>query len=237
MGRRALLRFGLLHRLDGRLHGEDLLEGLYRGEFILEHLGLLLRNLLGAALDGCRVAGIGDTCKYKKHCHWPKFFDKIYHSFFVEKWVLKKILEHLVEELAACKTAILHTDCFYAALGTELTIGQTVYILQEKYLGTLALQVDANDELVATDEGQFILYGYLGYHCIDTALVQTTEVLAKRFEKFVACVLHIVLVIGIVHHALKVALVVAYLHLQTVDIFVLIHMRNTLLDCEDMKTL
>ncbi len=49
---------------------------------------------------------------------------------------------------------------------------------------------------------------------IESFLVHLPEVHAETLEELVSCVLHVMLIVGVVDDALQVALVVAYLHFE-----------------------
>ena len=59
---------------------------------------------------------------------------------------------------------------------------------------------------------------HAGHHGVDAALVQLGKTDAARTQKLVAGVLGVVLVVGIIDNALEVALVVAYLEVEAIDV-------------------
>ena len=73
--------------------------------------------------------------------------------------------------------------------------------------------------MVAASQRMFVFDLYFRHERIQSLLVYLSEVFAERFQIFMTRMFHIVLVIGIVHHALQVAFVVAHLHLQLENIF------------------
>jgi hypothetical protein len=73
-------------------------------------------------------------------------------------------------------------------------------------------------EAVATAQALLVRDGDLGDEGIEAVLVHLAEVGAEAFEEFMTCVLHVVLVVGVVHYALKVAFVVTDLHVQVEDV-------------------
>ena len=83
----------------------------------------------------------------------------------------------------------------------------------EYYLCALALKVDSDHELVATAKRKLVFNSDFRYHRIDAILVQLSKVDAQGFKELMARMLHIMLIVGVVHDSLKVALIIAHLHL------------------------
>ena len=83
--------------------------------------------------------------------------------------------------------------------------------MHEDVLYALFLQRKFRHEFVATAEGGLEVELHTGHNGIDTALVEFGKTHTTRTKKFVAGMLRIVLIVGIVDNALKVALIIAHL--------------------------
>lgn len=97
-------------------------------------------------------------------------------------------------------------------------VGQAEYVLHEHILDALLAQRQPRHERVAAAQRQFEGHVEPCHHGVDAPVVQVGETHAVRPQKFMARVFDVVLIVGIVHDALKVAFVVAHLHRQFEDI-------------------
>ena len=79
-----------------------------------------------------------------------------------------------------------------------------VDVLEEYQFDTFSLVGDLNDEAIAAPKGVFVGDVYAGDHHVDTLIVKGGKAGSGGFQKLVTGMFHIVLVVGIVDHALQV---------------------------------
>lgn len=70
-----------------------------------------------------------------------------------------------------------------------------------------------NDKAVAAAKGVFVGNVDAGDHHVDALVVQGGKAGSGGFQEFVTGVFHVVLIVGIIDHALQVTFVVPYFHL------------------------
>ena len=109
---------------------------------------------------------------------------------------------------------------FDLRLDNDLHVGQAVDVLVEHVLDAVLLDVELADELVAALERGLELHVEARYNSVGALLMELGEAHSVGKQKLMAGVLDVVLVVGVVNYALKVAFVVAHLHFEFVDVFV-----------------
>jgi hypothetical protein len=128
------------------------------------------------------------------------------------------VTEHFVENLTAGKPPVLEAYYIYLALDRKSIVGKVIDVLKKNQFRALAHHIDAHRESVAATQRTLLLYRDLRDHRVDTLRMHGRETAAYGFKEFMARMLQIVLVVGVVHDTLYVALIIAHLHLQPVDI-------------------
>ena len=83
---------------------------------------------------------------------------------------------------------------------------------------TLLAHAELRDEDIVAAQRRLVLQVHASHHGVDALLVKAREAHAERREVEMARVLGVVEIVGIVHDALDVALVVANLHFCFKDI-------------------
>ena len=78
---------------------------------------------------------------------------------------------------------------------------------------TFSLVGNLDDKAVAAAKGVFVGNVDAGDHYVDALVVQGGKTGSGGFQKFVTGVFHVVLIVGIIDHALQVTFVVPYFHL------------------------
>lgn len=132
---------------------------------------------------------------------------------------LKIFAEPLIQFCAFGKAAVDEADRLDGGADNGLVVGQAEDVLNEDVFDALLAQGKARHETVAAAQRRFERHLQTRHDGIRALLVQGGEVDALGTQKLVACMLDVVLVVGIVHDALKVAFIIAHLHFQRKDIF------------------
>ena len=132
---------------------------------------------------------------------------------------LKIFAEPLIQLRAFGEAAVDEADRLDGGADNGLVVGQAEDVLHENVFDALLAQGEARHETVAAAQRRFERHLQTRHDGIRALLVQGGEADALGTQKLVARMLDVVLVVGIVHDALQVALVVAHLHFQRKDIF------------------
>lgn len=133
--------------------------------------------------------------------------------------ILKEFAEPVVQFCAFGKAAVDEADRFDGGADNGLVVGQAEDVLNEDVFDALLAHGKARHETVAAAQRRFERHLQTRHDGIRALLVQGGEADALGTQKLVACVFDVMLVVGIVHDALKVAFVIAHLHFQRKDIF------------------
>jgi len=128
-------------------------------------------------------------------------------------------LEGLVVFRGVGELAVDEADEFHGGAETELFVAGTVDVLIEQILDPVFLEVEAGDELIVAAQGNLVLEFHAVDNGIDALLVESSETDAQAAEEKMTGVLGVVQVVGIIHDALDVALIVAHLHTGFKDVF------------------
>lgn len=117
------------------------------------------------------------------------------------------------------------TDAYdvYTGPGTELAVVLAVYGVVEDIAYVFPDEAKGADELVSAVQRGFVVYAYAGDDEVCAGLVECGEADAVGVQVLVTCVLHVVLVVGIVDDTLQVAFVVAYLESVLIVLVWLLH--------------
>ena len=127
-------------------------------------------------------------------------------------------LKERIEVLAAREATLLDQHRVDHAPHGQRLVGEAVDVLLEYQLDALPPRVEARTETVPAPERMFELDFDARDERIPPLVVHPAEVLAQRFEEPVARMLHVMLVIGVVDHALQVAFIIAHLVFPCVQI-------------------
>ena len=133
--------------------------------------------------------------------------------------ILKVFAEPLVQFRAFGQAAVHKADGFDGGADNGLVVRQAEDVLHENVFDALLTQGEARHETVAAAQRRFERHLQTRHDGIRALLVQGGEADALGTQKLVARMLDVVLVVGIIHDALKVAFVIAHLHFQRKDIF------------------
>jgi hypothetical protein len=133
--------------------------------------------------------------------------------------LLQIVLEGLVVFRTWSELAINETDEFDSSTETKLLVAGTVDILIEPIPEAVFLKIETRNELIIAAQGNFILQFHTVDNGIDALFVELGETDAETTEEEVSGMLGIVQVVGIVHDAFDVALIIAYLHTGFENVF------------------
>lgn len=142
-----------------------------------------------------------------------------YKVLACKETILKVFAEPLVQFRAFGQAAVHKADGFDGGADNRLVVGQAEDVLHENVFDALLAQGEARHETVATAQRRFEGHLQTRHYGIRALFVQGGETDALGAQELVARMLDVMLVVGIVYDALKVALVVAHLHFQRKDIF------------------
>ena len=144
------------------------------------------------------------------------YFNKV---LAYKETILKVFAEPLIQFCAFGQAAVHKADGFDGGADNGLVVGQAEDVLHENVFDALLAQGEARHETVATAQRRFEGHLQARHYGIRALFVQGGETDALGAQELVARMLDVMLVVGIVYDALKVALVVAHLHFQRKDIF------------------
>ena len=127
--------------------------------------------------------------------------------------------ENAVIRGGAYEFAIVYAYTLHRAFEAYFTVRYTYKLLVKYALDTFTRNIELRTELIATAERRLVVECHLGHHEVIACSTHVSKAQSNREEKFVACMLQIVLVVGIVDNTLKVTFIVAYLHEELITVF------------------
>lgn len=128
------------------------------------------------------------------------------------------VTKKLGEELPARQAAVVDDDALDLTTGGEAAVHMED-VLMEDELGRAHRTAQSRAVMVSAAQALLVGDGDLGDEGVESIFVHLPEVHAQTLEELVACVLHVMLVVGVIDDALQVALVVAHLHLEGEKVF------------------
>ena len=123
-------------------------------------------------------------------------------------------LECLVVVLAVAQFAVDEADEFYGCLEAELLVAGTEDVLMEDISHALLLHPQTLEEFVIASQRNLVLQVHSRHHSIHALVVHFGKAEAAFLQKEMAGMFHVVQIIGIVHDALNIALIISYFHLR-----------------------
>ena len=135
-------------------------------------------------------------------------------------WQLFAVFENTggASQTAHQSECVYHAYWFYSGLDSHFHVGQTENVLIEHIFNTFFFQIELGHEFVTAAQRSFERHGEPRHYRVHSFFVQACETDPHRCEKLMARMFQIMLIVGIVHNTLQVAFIIAYLHLQFINI-------------------
>lgn len=122
------------------------------------------------------------------------------------------LLHFLVKWSLSQQFAFVYAHAFYCSLEADLAIRNSDNLLVKYILDTLFGHIELRAKFITAAKGCFVVQCHFRHDEVIAFCAHIGKAKADGEEEFVAGMLQIVLVVGIIDNALKVAFVVAYLH-------------------------
>ena len=123
------------------------------------------------------------------------------------------IPESFIENIRVREFAVHQVDYLYFRPGTGDVIRQADDLLMEDVLHPCFLDTgDGTSELIHPNQRHLVAYLHPGDHRVDAIKMQLIKIQSHLLQEIVTRHLEIVLIVGIVHMPLRIALVVTHLH-------------------------
>ena len=127
-------------------------------------------------------------------------------------------LECLVVVLAVAQLSVDEADEFYGCLEAEFLVLGTEDVLMENISYALLLQPQTREEFIIALQRNLVLQVHSRHHSIHALVVHFGKAEAAFLQKEMAGMFHLVQIVGIVHDALNIALIISYFHLRLKNI-------------------
>lgn len=138
--------------------------------------------------------------------------------------LIEEFRESLVELRTIGESAVDDANGIDLSTNAQLLVAGTEDVLHEDIADAFLLDPETAVEFITATKRHLELHGQTCHDTIDALIVKTCKTNTVTEQKLMTCVFDIMLIIGIVDNALEVALVIANLHAECVDI--ISHNRN-----------